>query len=142
MDCWNFLTSSGVMSRSCPPKRPRIGALIFQFRRLGGEMPIVNDCCRQMRLGKRRIERVASAHTPSDGPDPIFFHARLRRQKVVGGAQITDSPVFGQAAHQFVRQIRIIGDFAAIQIDRQRNVSLIGKLRSLLFHQSFNPQYS
>jgi len=58
----------------------------------------------------------------------------MRGQKVEGRSQVTGSPVFGQAPHQFVSQVWIVGDLAAIQIDRQRDVALAGELFGLLLH--------
>src|SRR5208282_272645 len=49
-------------------------------------------------------------------------------------SQVAGSPVFRQTTHQFVGQVRVVGDLAAIQIDRQRDVSLAGKLLGLLLH--------
>jgi hypothetical protein len=69
---------------------------------------------------------------PADGAEAISLHVRLRCQKVISSPQVTERPVFRHAPHQFMSQVWIVSDFAAIQINRQRNVTLIGKLRGRL----------
>ena len=80
------------------------------------------------------VERVASAHAPSDGADAIFLHVGLRREKVEGGVKIAFGAVFGNAAHDFVSHVGSSRDFAAIEIDGERDVSLVSEFRSLIFH--------
>ena len=55
------------------------------------------------------------------------------------GVQIALGAVFGKAAHQFVRDVGRRGDFAAIQIDRQRDVALVRQLRGLVLHPIVKP---
>jgi hypothetical protein len=67
-------------------------------------------------------------------PMRSFFTSGCDARKVEGRVQVAFGAVFGDAAHEFVRHIRRGGDFAAIEIDAERDVALLGELRGLLFH--------
>ena len=79
-------------------------------------------------LINRNVERISAAHAPTDGADAIFFNVWLRLQKIKRGFQVTISAVIGNAAHEFMRHFRRGRNFAAIQINRQRFIALVGQL--------------
>ena len=50
--------------------------------RIGGEVAVVDDIGRQSWLLERHVERVASAHAPTDRSDAVFPDVRLRSEKL------------------------------------------------------------
>ena len=68
-------------------------------------------------------KRVPAAHAPAHGPDAVALHILAALQIIEAGNQIAHALVLGQAAHQFVSGIGVVGDLAAIEIDGQRHVA-------------------
>src|SRR6266404_5882817 len=96
-------------------------------------MAIVDDIGSQFRLLKRNVERVASAHAPADGTNTVFLHIGLRLQVLESGVQVTFGAVFRDSTHAFMGLFGSSSDFAAIKIEGQRGIALIGEFRGLLF---------
>ena len=116
-------------------EQPQDGCIDFLQRvGVGGEMAVVDHRGGQGGFLQSDIERVASAHAPSDGADAVFLHVGLRREKFESGVKVAFGAVFGDSAHDFVRHVGSGRNFAAIEIDGERDVSLVGEFRSLVFH--------
>src|SRR4029077_775196 len=94
----------------------------------GGEMPVSDDNCGERGLLESDIESTAAAHAPADGADAVFLHVRLRGEIVERGVQVALGAVFGNSTHDLVSFIGRGGDLAAIEVDCERHISLIGQL--------------
>jgi hypothetical protein len=64
----------------------------------------------------------------------FWLHVGLRGEKFESRVQVAFGAVFRDAAHNFVSHVGSGGDLAAIEIDRQGHVTLVGQLRGLFFH--------
>ena len=60
-------------------------------------------------------------------------------EELKGRAQVAPGAVFRQTTRQFMGHLRVLGDLAAIETDGQRDISLAGEFRRLLFHPVAEP---
>src|SRR5215469_2454347 len=108
------------------PEKSEDGSVdVLQRLGIGGEVAVVDDVGGERGLGERHVERVTAAHAPSNGTDAVFPHVGLGGEKLESRVEIPLGAVFRHAAHDFVRLVRGGGDFAAIKIDGQRDVTLV-----------------
>ena len=91
-------------------------------------MAVVDDIGSKRRFLKRDLKRITSSHAPADGGDAIFFHVGLRGKIFEGCVKIALGTVFRHAAHDFVGQFGCGCNLAAIKVNGQRDVALVGKL--------------
>src|SRR6185437_7879482 len=135
MSTWRFMafidfskswTSLGVIPRSSAPKFPSIGVNLLKVAGIGGERAVIHHASGEARLMNRQLQGEASAHAPSDRADVIAIHVLSPGQVHESRLQIADRSVLGQSAHQLVSLFRIGRYFAAVEVHRQRDVSLAG----------------
>jgi hypothetical protein len=92
----------------------------------GDHVAVVDYCCGEVGDLESGLQGGASALAPADGADAVFPDVGLFAQKADGVAEVASGAVFGKAAHEFMHLSEFAGDFAAIEIDGERDVVLVG----------------
>lgn len=97
-----------------------------------GQGTVVDDNGAEAGVGYGEERSVASAHTPADGADAVGIDVFAMGEPVGGGGEVADTAILRQAAHEFVGGFSVGGDFAAIEIDGEGDVALVGEMLRLL----------
>lgn len=99
---------------------------------VGGERAVVDSNGAETGVGDCKLGCEASAHAPADGADAGGVDGLEGFEVIGGGEEIAHTAVLGKSAHELVGGFRIVGGFAAIEIDGERYVSLAGEIGGLL----------
>ena len=140
----NSRTLAGGIPSSFPPKFPSSGTFRPAIVGLVGDEPaVVDDRARQRRA--RRAPEPASSRRPCTSR-PRRSACRPRRARPQVGdrrLQVPHRAVLRQAPHELMRDVRVLGDLAAVEIGRERDVTLLARnSRPFPSTKSFRPHHS
>lgn len=100
---------------------------------IGRQRTIINGDGTQIGIGNGELSCHSTTPAPADGSDSIAVDG-LKAAEIIGrGYQVADAAILRDAAHELVGGLRISGDFATVEINRERDVALAGEKRCLLF---------